>query len=236
MRRTIAATVALPLLLAAAVGAAALRQPGGADGAYANSMGTVYQAPVLGTSAALPAAQSLPRLLSETSSLPPAHRTPVVAVRAPAVPVAGFDVRSQPSISPSLINLVLEQYGSPMSGDGQQLYDLGVKYGIDPAFCLAFFINESAAGTRGEAVLTHNLGNIRAVAGAPSLDGYRYYATWLEGAEDWYRLISTLYVKDWGLTTADAIIPVYAPAGDANDPRAYIRNVEQLVAQWRAQS
>ncbi len=66
--------------------------------------------------------------------------------------------------------------------------------------------------------------------------GYRYYATWLKGAEDWYRLISNLYIGSWGLTTVDRILPVYAPSDDNNDTAAYIDDVEQLVSAWRAQS
>ena len=31
------------------------------------------------------------------------------------------------------------------------MYDLGVKYGIDPVFALAFFMHESLFGTTGEA-------------------------------------------------------------------------------------
>jgi hypothetical protein len=85
-------------------------------------------------------------------------------------------------------------------------------------------------------VLTHSVGNIRAVAGSPSKDGYKYYDTWQEGAEDWYRLISTLYISAWDLTTVDKIVPVYAPSADSNDPAAYVDDVEQLVTAWRAQA
>jgi hypothetical protein len=157
------------------------------------------------------------------------------ALRVPSGPQT-YDVRGAPSVSVAVINQVLSDYGSPLAGQGQALYDLGVRYGIDPAFCLAFFVHESAAGTRGEAVLTQSVGNIRATAGAPSLDGYRLYPTWLAGAEDWFRLIAGLYVRDWQRTTVDQIIPVYAPSGDNNDVQAYVDDVEQLVTAWRAQS
>ena len=156
-----------------------------------------------------------------------------------AWPLAGRDpdlVAGRPTVSASLLDRVLADYGSPMAGEGRDLYRLGVRHGIDPAFALAFFIHESAAGTRGEATLTRNLGNIRAVPGAPSRDGYRAYGTWLEGADHWYRLIGTLYVGAWKLRTISAIVPVYAPSGDSNDPAAYIDDVRQLVAAWRAQA
>lgn len=230
MRFLMAQAVAAPLLFLGAIGVTALHQPSGSASAYGGSEGTVYTAQIIG------GGPGLPRLPGAAPVLPITHPAPVIGAlhAAPAAArLTGFDLREAPTVTPQLINTVLAGYGSPMAGEGRQLYDLGVKYGIDPAYCLAFFIHESAAGTRGEAVLTHNLGNIRAVTGEPSLDGYRYYDTWLQGAEDWYRLISTLYVRDWGLTTVSSIIPVYAPSADQNDPAAYIQDVEQLVSSWR---
>jgi hypothetical protein len=220
--------MAAPALLVGALAAAVLHQPSDQASAYSDSGSTVYAAQML-----TPTSTSLrtPRAPHSGGNVPIPHSAPL----APAHPQA-YDVRGIPSISVAMIDQVLSAYGSPMAGDGKAIYDLGVKYGIDPAYCLAFFIHESAAGTRGEAVLTHSVGNIRAVAGAPSMDGYRYYSTWQEGAEDWYRLISTLYVRDWKLSTVDQIIPVYAPSGDNNDPSTYVDDVEQLVSAWRVQS
>ncbi len=149
---------------------------------------------------------------------------------------AGTDtLAGPPTIDVTTINAVLASYDSPMAGKGQEIYDLGVQYGIDPAFCLAFFVHESAAGTRGEAVLTHSVGNIRAEPDAPSLDGYRLYDTWEQSVRDWYRLIGDVYIGQWHLRTVDQIVPVYAPADDDNDVSAYIRDVEALVSDWRAQ-
>lgn len=227
-----------PFVLAGLVTMLVLRHPGETVGAYASG-GSVYAAQVLIPTQA-PSAQVVgpavrPRPLGETLTSPaPALQT--TRSSALALPAAGFVVSGPPSVSPAVIDQVLSAYGSPMAGEGQRLYDLGVKYGIDPAFCLAFFVHESAAGTRGEAVITHNLGNIRTIAGLPSRDGYRYFDTWLEGAEAWYRLIKGLYVGKWGLTTVGTIIPVYAPSADSNDPAAYIDDVEQLVTAWRAQN
>jgi hypothetical protein len=220
--------MAMPALLAGVVVAVALQRPGDRASAFSDTGSAVYAARVLTPSP--PGREPLPALHKLSMSPRPAqtHQLPLHADR--------FDVRGRPSISAALINQVLAAYGSPMAGDGPALYSLGVKYGIDPAFCLAFFVHESAAGTKGEAVLTHNLGNIRSTPGAPSLNGYRLYDSWLDGAEDWYRLISSLYVAGWRLTTVDQIVPVYAPAADNNDPTAYIDDVEQLVSAWRAQS
>lgn len=144
-----------------------------------------------------------------------------------------FDVRRPPSIDAAGIARVLESYGSPAVGAAQTIYQLGVHYGIDPAFCLAFFIHESSAGTQGVARVTKSVGNIRATPGYRDYHGYRQYDSWEQGIDDWYRLIDDLYINQWGLTTVDEIIPVYAPASDGNDPNAYIAAVKQLVTSWR---
>lgn len=138
-----------------------------------------------------------------------------------------------PSIDVAKIRSVLHSYNSPAVDSAQTIYDQGVAYGIDPAYCLAFFVMESRAGTRGIATATHSLGNIRARPGEPQVNGYRYYQDWNEGIADWYRLIAEVYIGQWGLTTVDAIVPVYAPATDQNDPAGYARAVKTLVARWR---
>lgn len=232
--------LAVPLLLAAGFAAASFRQPDSAASAFGNDGGAIYTAPVLGGGTA-PDRVTFPT--SPSAAAPNAAAPPADGGIAPSqgplpapVHADGFDLRGKPSISAALIDRVLTDYGSPMAGQGKDLYRLGVKYGIDPAFALAFFVHESATGTRGEAVITHSLGNIRAVAGAPSRDGYRYYDTWLEGADHWFRLIKDLYIDQWKLSTVAAIIPVYAPSGDNNDPTAYIDDVQQLVSAWRAET
>jgi len=148
-------------------------------------------------------------------------------------PLGAGPVLGPSSITVDQIRRILTRYGSPALDDAQAFYDLGAARGIDPAYCVAFFIMESAAGTQGVARTTHSIGNIRALAGQPSFEGYRQYASWREGIADWYRLIDELYVRDLGLTTVDAIVPVYAPSSDNNDPEAYIVTVKRLVAGWR---
>lgn len=143
------------------------------------------------------------------------------------------DVTGPPSISVDQIEAVLKKYGSPAVGKGQTLYDLGVKYNINPAYALAFFVHESGCGTKGVARFTNSLGNIRTTPGYADYQGYRSYPTWESGMEDWYKLISELYVGEWGLRTVDAIIPVYAPWGDNNNPPAYISSVKSMVDSWR---
>jgi len=224
-----------PAVLLGLADALVLRQPSDQASTYNVGGDTVYAAEVVTPADLTPSAVTMvggnrqSALVIKSAAEPPAIKGHLLP------PATGTTLAGGPTISPAQINAVLARYGSPMAGAGQALYDLGVKYGIDPAYCLAFFVHESGAGTQGEAVLTHNLGNIRAITGYPSLGGYRYFDTWLEGAEAWYKLIGELYIKQWKLATVDTIIPVYAPSADSNDPTAYIDDVNQMVASWRGQ-
>jgi hypothetical protein len=145
-----------------------------------------------------------------------------------------YEVEGVPTVDADFINQVLDTYGSPARGKGQTLYDLGVEYGIDPVYALAFFLQESRFGTTGVARVTLSLGNIRATPGYESYDGYRKYKSWEAGFEDWYKLIKIQYIEKWNLSTVDQIIPVYAPSSDNNDVDAYIRSVKQAVDTWRS--
>ena len=145
-----------------------------------------------------------------------------------------FDVRGAPTVDAPTIKRILRSYGSPAVDAADAMYALGVQYGIDPAFCLAFFIHESTAGTAGVARVTKSVGNIRTTPGYRDYQGYRHYDSWEQGIDDWYQLISDLYIGAWGLTTVDAIIPVYAPSSDGNNPTGYVATVKKLVGGWRA--
>jgi hypothetical protein len=145
-----------------------------------------------------------------------------------------YEVTGVPTVDANFIDQVLDYYGSPARDKGQALYDLGVQYGIDPVYALAFFMHESSFGTTGVAQVTRSLGNIRATPGYDSYDGYRKYKTWEAGFEDWYRLIKIQYVGKWNLLTIDQIIPIYAPSSDNNDVNAYIQAIKQSVDDWRS--
>ncbi|MGI8588522.1 MAG: hypothetical protein ACR2M0_12680 [Chloroflexia bacterium] len=152
-----------------------------------------------------------------------------VAPQADAQHVVG-----QPSLSAAQIDSILGEYSSPAAGQGAVFYSMGLKYGIDPAFALAFYVHESHCGTLGVARFTHAIGNIRWTPGFISYEGYRSYTDFQAGIEDWFKLIRQLYVDGWGLQTVDAILPRYAPPADNNNTAAYISDVEALVASWRA--
>jgi hypothetical protein len=149
-----------------------------------------------------------------------------------------YSVLGRPTVTAAFINEVLASYHSPAAGKGQALYDLGVKYGIDPVFALAFFMHESTFGTRGEATITMSLGNLRCINSRPCIDqdrgGYAQMKSWEDGFEIWYQLIRNLYVTEWGATTVDLIIPHYAPTADHNDENAYINSLKLEISTWRA--
>jgi hypothetical protein len=146
-----------------------------------------------------------------------------------------------PSISAQQIDAVLAGYGSPATGTGAAFYQLGLEYGIDPAYALAFFIHESSAGTnpawagiKPGGATTHNVGNI-ICAGYPTCYGrFRDYRSWEDGIRDWYRLMRVEYIEGRGLRTVGEMLPIYAPSADNNNPAGYTAAVEQMVDRWRA--
>lgn len=156
----------------------------------------------------------------------------------PKVPIPSqtgpYSVLGKPTISVDFINKVLASYNSPAAGKGQTLYDLGVKYGIDPAFALAFFMHESTFGTQGEARSSLSLGNIRCIPNFRCKDNFAWFNTWEDGFAEWYKLIRNLYVAQWGLTTVDKIIPTYAPTSDNNNEAGYIGALKHYLDTWHA--
>jgi hypothetical protein len=149
-----------------------------------------------------------------------------------------YSVLGKPTITAAFINRVLATYKSPAAGKGQALYDLGVQYGIDPAFALAFFLHESSFGTAGEATKTLSLGNLRCIPNFACVDqdrgGYAAFSSWQAGFQAWYELIRNYYVAQRGLTTVDKIIPIYAPTADNNDEAAYIASLKHALDTWHS--
>lgn len=146
----------------------------------------------------------------------------------------------QSSLTADFINSqILAKYNSPAAGTGDTWVRLGIKYGIDPAYGLAFFVHESSAGSaqnwagRRCAGTSKNPGNIKCAGYRSCCGAFRKYNTWEEGIEAWFELISRYYIKQRGLDTVEKIIPVYAPSEDSNNPQAYINFVNSIVARWR---
>ncbi len=149
---------------------------------------------------------------------------------------------SQPSISAEKIDEILRYYKSPAVGVGKELYALGVKYGIDPAIALGFFIVESTAGKHGRASRNMSWGNIKGTGPAGTDGTFRKYNSWAEGAEDWFKLLKYQYIatepnefyrrKPFGAQTLRAVIAKYAPGSDGNNEGGYIGTVISLRQKW----
>jgi len=161
------------------------------------------------------------------------------AVGAVDVAPGEHSVVGEPSVTADDIDIVLAQYNSPAQGTGKIWIELGRKYGIDPAYALAFFIHESSAGTnpqwdglKPDGSTTHNIGNISCAGYPRCLGRWRDYSSWDEGIEDWYRVIRDEYVQGRGIQTVEQIMPLYAPAFE-NDVDAYVQTVVTLVDGWR---
>ena len=114
-----------------------------------------------------------------------------------------YSVLGSPSVTPDFINRVLDSYQSPAAGKGQVLYDLGVQYGIDPVYALAFFMHESTFGTQGIARETHSLGNLRCIPNHKCERDFAWFDSWDDGFKSWYELICNLYVAQWERATVD---------------------------------
>ncbi len=156
-----------------------------------------------------------------------------------ARPAGDYALKAAPSLSPQDIDRILESYGSPATGSGAVWHSLGVQYGIDPAFAVAFFIHESGAGTarnwagnKPGGATTHNVGNIICAGYPTCFNRFRDYPSWETGIEDWYRLIDVEYIQGRGHRTVADIIPVYAPSFE-NDVDGYVNVVHRLVDEWR---
>lgn len=158
-----------------------------------------------------------------------------------ARPAGDYALQAPPSVSAEMIDRILASYGSPAAGTGAVWYNLGLKYGIDPAFAVAFFIHESAAGTaqawaglKPDGSTTHNVGNIICAGYSTCYGRFRDYPSWEQGINDWYRLIAVEYLEGRGHKTVADIIPVYAPSFE-NDVNGYVGVVQRLVDEWRTQ-
>lgn len=147
-----------------------------------------------------------------------------------------YSVVGKPTISASYINSQLCAHHSPACGTGQALYDAGVKYGIDPAYALAFFWHESNYGVNGVAKANRSLSNTRCIPNYPCPGGYAAFPTWGAGYEAWYQIITSKTYAGGGRVTVAQIIPIYAPQADHNNEAAYIASVQASVDQYRSES
>lgn len=189
---------------------------------------------VLGRVIAVPVNGGAPRPASLAAAL-----VPVAA----AGPVSEVGVlHGPPSLTAEEVDQILGAAGSPAVGTGAAFVQLGVQYGIDDAYALAFFLHESSLGTacpgwagcKPDGSTTHDIGNIVCAGYVTCYGRFRDYPTWEAGIEDWYRLIAVEYVQGRGFTTVDEVVPVYAPSFE-NDVSGYKNAISATVGQWRQQ-
>ncbi|MFH1239023.1 MAG: hypothetical protein V1653_02810 [bacterium] len=127
-----------------------------------------------------------------------------------------------PEIQPEEVEAVLKHYGSPAQGLGLKFVEFGKQYNINPRIALAFFIQESSAGTLGKAVYNRSVGNITNGRG-----GFVSYKSWEEGLEHWFIFLNECkYYRPSGRNTVEALFPYYCP----DNPRQYIANVRKMVS------
>ncbi len=151
-----------------------------------------------------------------------------------------------PTVGAQHINAILAAYSSPAAGLGQGIYDLGVRYSIDPVHVLAIFLHESKMGTSGVARQTMSPGNERCIPDRPCVDrqlgGYAQMESWQDGFRHLYRLLKYGYVLGQitdeivghPCSTIDDIVPVFAPGSDNNDVQSYIADWKSAVDGWRS--
>ncbi len=163
--------------------------------------------------------------------------------------VTGLTFAAAPRISREMFAQLLQQGTggggtSPAAPEADELYDIIVGYGLDPAVALAFFAQESQFCTTGICAShdMHSWGGNRAAHDPDREAGivqarsgpFVSYNSWEDGLRDWCELILNRYIGQ-GLDTVEKAVPVYAPAFDGNDPDAYTNAIRRRVAVWQGQ-
>jgi hypothetical protein len=151
-----------------------------------------------------------------------------ITVPVPHLPDGDLTMTGASTITPEKINEVLKAYHSPAAGMGQYIYDQGLKHGINPAMALAFYVVESNCGTKGLAVKNKSWGNVR----GDGPHGYKPYDSIKDSLDQWYNLITHLYLGKFHTDKLAPVISHYSPNSDGNNESAYVHRVGQLVRQW----
>ncbi len=129
-----------------------------------------------------------------------------------------------PRIQFTTFEYLLKQAKSPAYPEAQKCWNAIRAHGVDPAFALAQFRQESSYGTAGIAVGNKSWGNIRRGGVFVS------YSSWEAGAEDYAALVSGyLYAGDSSFNTARKLPYRYAPSADHNNPANYGRNLVAFI-------
>jgi len=143
----------------------------------------------------------------------------------------GYSVVGDSALTGKKIDSILCGAGSPACGTGTSLSELATQYNVKASFALSIFRNESSYGKAGMALSTKSLGNIRCYGYSWCIGGFRAYHSWYSGYAAFFSLISSLYIKEWKLTTVDQIMNKYAPSS-SNDTSSYIQHIEGDMDKW----
>jgi len=149
--------------------------------------------------------------------------------------------KAVPRITRDHFAQVIRANGNPdlaTERDPGEYWDAIKGYGIDPLFLLGMFNHESNLGMNGTATQTRSWGNTRAPSFGidytpPLIAGrsgeFPVFRTWLDGCiTTAARLVEPSWVYANRTSMADIFLfdgPVWAPAGDLNDPGGYLRSV-----------
>lgn len=148
-----------------------------------------------------------------------------------------YTIAGKPTITPNVLRLALEHRHSPVQPEYLEIVQICLRWGVNPAVALGFFVNESSAGTAGAAVATLNWGNLREGPGQiKEQGGFGYYASFLVSLNDWCKLLLGPLYAGAGLLTVSQVTPKYAPGSDNNDPIRYAAVVNFLCTEWEAMS
>jgi hypothetical protein len=105
-----------------------------------------------------------------------------------------------------------------------------VKHGINPAMALAFYVQESGAGTHGLAKENNSWGNVRGHGD----HGYKPFDSIKSSLDQWYHMMNTKYQGEFHADKLGQVIHKYAPSRDHNNEGQYVKNVGSLVRKWQS--
>jgi murein DD-endopeptidase MepM/ murein hydrolase activator NlpD len=141
---------------------------------------------------------------------------------------AGFSLSHGCSLSADEVDAILTSAGSPVAGLGSVFATNCARTGIDDAYALAMFRQESGYATDPSYTFgdRHNPGNIMGA------DGPERYADWQSGIAAQFDLLAHYRDALGKHDIADAIA-TWAPPTE-NDTARYVAAVEDDVTSWRA--
>src|SRR3989344_1325824 len=157
----------------------------------------------------------------------------------PIVGPLDFRIQGKPSLSEKTIERIVGK--TPLAGKSAFILQLCRQYNIDPAVALAQFQIESGFGKEGAGAKKKNPGNIRGKTVVKKIKGrmvkrqtFRNFGSWEDGLRTYFwQIAKGSHAFQVGRFHAESIIPAYAPEKDGNDPKTYIRQMRELVAEFR---